>query len=1157
MITLQFLGTGPEKPTRTRRNSALLVIYKGKRILFGCPPDILEQLKRVGVLPKDLVVCFITHAHPDHSGGREALERENVPIFFKKGSNILDMRIRAIPVLHSIKAPTVGFKITTQIGSFSYVPDFLAAPDPLFKVDLLIADGSSVHRDKVRYFPKGRVGHQSMRKTLDQAKRNKTKFVIFTHIGRVGYSQTRLETLLKKWGEERSLIALPARDFLRLRFKAGQLIEAVEEGSFTQNPKFPVMYLPAPHAELLAKREKTLIIKEKRYERMERLPVYVGDKSFIWAKIVLAEPEKLTLSDFEQRKEEHRVTDEERKRWWPDAKNFYGYKFQLLEVYFPPKRYKFKRGPQAWIRDYEFIDEPPKELAVEEIKNIAEYRPQKLTDAQLRDDWRILCAAFARKRRGERHPWSEEEIKRAAVLIARELAKRDAIVFKPYKMKKYSRELFDFVKRELGGLLPYVLVKEEVIRINPPFLEQLSIEELLSLHRNLHYTFAESNLSKELVFNAHMFVREELARRGKKHPRSPRLPKLSETDQRSNAHDYFLRHFLPIVVTHWGLSLAGSAVYKISEPHDCDWVVRNADRLPELEKAVKALLPEWEHHFVYETKGPNWDFLPVGDFLLWPKGRPLPKIETNWPKGFEFLSPLKSFIVKTDFLLESMGDFLLRTSIPDAGLTLKLTRLFPDVPLSIHHNLKAEGNPIADLIFVPCKQGEIVRLPEEEFKTFFKEWIQALEEAERTELEPLKPFIPAKAIAGYHKGEFFKIEDLIKYWARGVIERGIVVQPKADGFRMLIHRKGKIVKIFTEDMKRERANAFPLLVKEALDLPANEFILDTEFVLFEEGKPLPRREMVGLAIRKEPYREEDLRVFIHDLLYLDGRSLHNEPYTERLRLLKQLLQKEKRFLRLMPTRIAKSEKELRKALEWAADFAYSEGAMVKIADSIYPITGKQPRSPEWAKLKLVLECKVQVIGRQKKALPWETPPKEPITGDEAVKAYKRLAAKSKTWLYRCAFLVDKKLQPIERDATLTPADLELRWVVPGKPDPLTGKMVTGERGEWRGLADPAIWEMGLGFKDRTHKEVAYGTTYAANVEAKIGDILTVNPIKLRKFKRPDGTYGIAWMFPILREKDITRKQPDTLADLERSTASDVGIPRTLSFILIRLTLALM
>jgi len=393
---------------------------------------------------------------------------------------------------------------------------------------------------------------------------------------------------------------------------------------------------------------------------------------------------------------------------------------------------------------------------------------------------------------------------------------------------------------------------------------------------------------------------------------------------------------------------------------------------------------------------------------------------------------------------------------------------------------------------------------------------------------------------GYHVGEFTEFADLYRFWAKGYFDAGrrLVVSPKLDGVRMPCHRKGKQVRIFTEDKKRRREDYLPLTVKELLALPVDSIILDPEFVIYENGKPIPRREMITLIVGKEPFPEEgDLRVFIHDILWLN-KDIHKEPYLKRMTALRKIIPKPLRRLRVIEDRVVSNKEELRRALEWAAKFPGSEGAMIRAADMEYDITGVSPRSIDMAKWKIIQEIKVQVIGILRKPLPWRSikkdPPKEPLIGEEALKWYKKLAEKSETFLFRVAIRRDKKLVPLSAEAPLTPAELNLRWVVPGKPDPLTGKMVTGERGDWRGTNDPRIWKMGLGFKDRERGEPAYAVTYAIKLPgAKIGSIITVNPVLMRKWKDKAGKTHYSWTFPLVRDLDPTRELPDTVEDAER------------------------
>lgn len=66
-MKLTFLGTRGYIEARTarhRRHAALLVSYRGARVMVDCGED---WLGRIAALRPDAIV--VTHAHPDHAGG--------------------------------------------------------------------------------------------------------------------------------------------------------------------------------------------------------------------------------------------------------------------------------------------------------------------------------------------------------------------------------------------------------------------------------------------------------------------------------------------------------------------------------------------------------------------------------------------------------------------------------------------------------------------------------------------------------------------------------------------------------------------------------------------------------------------------------------------------------------------------------------------------------------------------------------------------------------------------------------------------------------------------------------------------------------------------------------------------------------------------------
>ena len=346
----------------------------------------------------------------------------------------------------------------------------------------------------------------------------------------------------------------------------------------------------------------------------------------------------------------------------------------------------------------------------------------------------------------------------------------------------------------------------------------------------------------------------------------------------------------------------------------------------------------------------------------------------------------------------------------------------------------------------------------------------------------------------------------------------VAAEAKYDGIRLVPSRDGSRVWIFTEDKKRDRAPYLPDVVTEMKHLPVKSVILDSETVIWESGAPIPRHEMIRIVVSKKPLTGEDIRVNVFDCLYFNGKSLIDLPWKERQVYLKKVLPRDLKHLKRVEPCIIKNRKDFDRCIAKASKTAGSEGAMLKSVEGKYDLKG---RTGEWAKLKLTFELKVATIGYSIKPFPLRPAPKSDLVGNEAVRTFKRLQEKSKTYILRAAFR-DKtgRLQAVFSDHKLTPGDLTLKWDAAKK--------------EWKGTEDPRIWEMGKGFAHRTHGEYAYGNTYAKKLDPgpKMGTIVTVRPIMMRKFTI-DGKPAFSWMFPNLREIDPERSAPDTIEDVER------------------------
>jgi len=115
-------------------------------------------------------------------------------------------------------------------------------------------------------------------------------------------------------------------------------------------------------------------------------------------------------------------------------------------------------------------------------------------------------------------------------------------------------------------------------------------------------------------------------------------------------------------------------------------------------------------------------------------------------------------------------------------------------------------------------------------------------------------------------------------------------EEKYDGVRCQMHRQASRVELFSRDLKETTA-AFPELTEAAPSL-GHDVLFDGEVLAHRDGRVLRFFELQRRLGRKKV--DADLRrdvpvvLVIFDLLWLDGRTLLDEPLTARRRLLERL-----------------------------------------------------------------------------------------------------------------------------------------------------------------------------------------------------------------------------------------------------------------------------
>lgn len=221
-MRLTFLGTKgfiEESSGRHKYHSSLLLEYKKFRLLI----DHGQISKPLSKIKPDAIL--ITHAHPDTF--KWVKEKEDYPakiylsresqklakyhgnfVAIKKNKKLkLGMfTILPYPVVHSINAPALGFKITAGGKSLVYNSDLIVMENKsiLQRVKLYIGDGSSLRSNLVRRKGQQLFGHARMRTQINWCLNYGIKKVIFTHFGKevIGCGDSEVKKLLKQKGIE-------------------------------------------------------------------------------------------------------------------------------------------------------------------------------------------------------------------------------------------------------------------------------------------------------------------------------------------------------------------------------------------------------------------------------------------------------------------------------------------------------------------------------------------------------------------------------------------------------------------------------------------------------------------------------------------------------------------------------------------------------------------------------------------------------------------------------------------------------------------------------------------------------------------------------------------------------------------------------------------
>ncbi len=234
-MKITFLGTRGEIKPKSKlhaMHTSTLFASKGKRVLVDCGTTWLGKIDRIK--PDQIV---LTHAHPDHAFGLK--EGSPCPVWAtkktwklidafpipqklrhviepRKKRRICGIQFEAFSLIHSLRCPAVGYRITCEKMRLFYAPDVAwieQMDDALKNIQVYIGDGATITRIMIRKKGDKIFGHANVRQQLTWCKKHRVPEMIVTHCGSDIVSHAKkAEKQIVELAEERGIKVTIAYD---------------------------------------------------------------------------------------------------------------------------------------------------------------------------------------------------------------------------------------------------------------------------------------------------------------------------------------------------------------------------------------------------------------------------------------------------------------------------------------------------------------------------------------------------------------------------------------------------------------------------------------------------------------------------------------------------------------------------------------------------------------------------------------------------------------------------------------------------------------------------------------------------------------------------------------------------------------------------------
>jgi DNA ligase-1 len=252
----------------------------------------------------------------------------------------------------------------------------------------------------------------------------------------------------------------------------------------------------------------------------------------------------------------------------------------------------------------------------------------------------------------------------------------------------------------------------------------------------------------------------------------------------------------------------------------------------------------------------------------------------------------------------------LRIGVGEGSVRDAIAKAFSVDPALVEHAMQALND-----------MGEVARLA--------KSGPEALSEVRITLFHPVRMMLAQQGT----------IPDMIR-------EHGLIAAEfKYDGSRFQFHKKGNWAKLYSRRLE-DVTGALPDVIRQLLGATDHDVILDGEVIAIKDGRPMPFQSVLRRFRRRHDVAEAQEAIEmvpnVFDILYLDGETLIDLPFSERRKKLESVIR-----TYLAPQVVSDREEEIQKTYETALAAGH-EGIMIKVPAS--PYTPGQ-RGKNWIKIK--------------------------------------------------------------------------------------------------------------------------------------------------------------------------------------------------------------